>query len=410
MTDGDSNGDNSSPAFPPGMIDRRDRINLPLCKDEPSPPGVRRYQRVIDQGYRLLDQKKEYEKKEKEYREKRRTRKPKKPPQMAPYQKVRVEYLIGEYYQSQNMLIEAAEHFRRAAELAQQIPDLALYAQLKHMESLFCVRDDHNKQFYRAFVAAREAWNAWHKLPSRDLTDDIHFEFELADTLGISAVRVAELQAAADSMVRASILLLKLQGRPDVRADLYANDDLFLHWDWATVSMGIGDYRQAFRRIVQTRNRGRDLLKPINRGRLSWLIAVIAMGCAEQGGVEGHHWGRLLVIADKAIEGAYVELRQPGVDDPGGVMLTLLAEAKLQGMLSRPDKRVENITKAAVIAATLNDPVASGQVDLAWGDEYAFQKNKQEAKRFYRKVEKEMTEVGFLELARIAQQRIDRLR
>ena len=91
-------------------------------------------------------------------------------------------------------------------------------------------------------------------------------------------------------------------------------------------------------------------------------------------------------------------------------MLTLLAEAKLQGMLSRPDKRVENITKAAVIAATLNDPVASGQVDLAWGDEYAFQKNKQEAKRFYRKVEKEMTEVGFLELARIAQQRIDRLR
>ena len=63
------------------------------------------------------------------------------------------------------MLGEAAEHFRRAAELAKQIPDLALYAQLKHMESLFCVRDDHNRQFYRAFVAARDAWNAWRKLP-----------------------------------------------------------------------------------------------------------------------------------------------------------------------------------------------------------------------------------------------------
>jgi hypothetical protein len=210
-------------------------------------------------------------------------------------------------------------------------------------------------------------------------------------------------------MVQAAILLLKLQGRPDVRADQYTNDDLFLHWDWAAVSMGIGDYRQAFRRIVQTRNRGRDLLKPINRGRLNWLIAVIAMGCAEQGGIEDHLMGRLLVIADKAIVTAYAELCQPGVDDPGGMMLTLLAEAKLQGMLKRPNKRVENIKKAEAIAATLNDPVASGQVDLAWGDEYAFQGKRREAKVYYHKVEKEMTEVGFLELARMAQQRLDRL-
>ena len=90
-------------------------------------------------------------------------------------------------------------------------------------------------------------------------------------------------------------------------------------------------------------------------------------------------------------------------------MLTLLAEAKLHGMLKRTDRRVENIKKAEVIAATLNDPVASGQVDLAWGDEYAFQGNRREAKAYYRKVVKEMTEVGFLELAHIAQQRIDRL-
>jgi hypothetical protein len=356
-----------------------------------------------------LNQQKEYEKKEKEHKEGRRRRKPKKPPQPTLYQKVRIEHLIGKYYQSQNMLGDAAEHFRRAAELALKIPDLALYAQLKLMESHACTNDDHNRQFYRAFEAARDAWNAWRKLPSRDLTDDIHFEFELADTLGVSAVRVAEFQAAADSMVQAAILLLKLQGRPDVRADQYTNDDLFLHWDWAAVSMGIGDYRQAFRRIVQTRNRGRDLLKPINRGRLNWLIAVIAMGCAEQGGIEDHLMGRLLVIADKAIVTAYAELCQPGVDDPGGMMLTLLAEAKLQGMLKRPNKRVENIKKAEAIAATLNDPVASGQVDLAWGDEYAFQGKRREAKVYYHKVEKEMTEVGFLELARMAQQRIDRL-
>ncbi len=132
-----------------------------------------------------MDQKKEYEKKEKEYREKRSTRKPKKPSQMTPYQKVRVEYLIGEYYQSQNMLYEAAEHFCRAAELAHQIPDLALYAQLKLMESHACTNDDHNRQLYRAFEAARDAWDAWRKLPSRNLTDDIHFEFVLADTVGV---------------------------------------------------------------------------------------------------------------------------------------------------------------------------------------------------------------------------------
>ena len=279
------------------------------------------------------------------------------------------------------------------------------------MESHACTNDDHNRQFYRAFEAARDAWNAWRKLPSRDLTDDIHFEFELADTLGVSAVRVAEFQAAADSMVQAAILLLKLQGRPDVRADQYTNDDLFLHWDWATVSMGIGDYRQAFRRIVQTRNRGRDLLKPINRGATpAGSLLSSQWAVRNRAGLKVIYWGRLLVIADKAIEAAYVELRQPGVDDPGGMMLTLLAEAKLQGMLKRPDKRVENIKKAEVIAATLNDPVASGQVDLAWGDEYAFQ-SKQAARRrgYYRKVEKEMTEVGFLELARMAQQRLDRL-
>ena len=409
MTDGKTTNNDPALGLLPGMIDRRDRMDLPFCEDEPSLPGTRRYQRVIDHGYRLLNQQKEYEKKEKEHKEGQRRRKPKKPPLPTLYQQVRIEHLIGKYYQSQNMLIEAAEHFRRAAELAKQIPDLALYAQLKLMESHACANDDHNRQFYRAFEAASDAWDAWRKLPARNLTDDIHFAFELADTLGISAVRVAEFQAAVDSMVQASILLLKLQGRPDVRADQYTNDDLFLHWDWATVSMGIGDYRQAFRRIVQTRNRGRDLLKPINRARLERLIAVIAMGCAEQGGIEEHLIGRLLVIADKAITAAYVELRQPDVDDPGGMMLTLLAEAKLQGMLKRPDKRVENIKKAEVIAATLNDPVASGQVDLAWGDEYAFQGKRREAKVFYHKVDKEMTEVGFLELALIAQQRLDRL-
>ena len=62
MTDGKTTDNDLASGLLPGMIDRRDRIDLPLCEDETSPPGTRRYQRVIDQGYRLLNQKRSTEK------------------------------------------------------------------------------------------------------------------------------------------------------------------------------------------------------------------------------------------------------------------------------------------------------------------------------------------------------------
>jgi len=201
--------------------------------------------------------------------------------------------------------------------------------------------------------------------------------------------------------------LHRLQGRPDVSVTQYVNDDLFLTWDWATVYMGMGDYRQAFKRILQTRRKAKDLLKPINRARLQWFIAFIALGCAEQGPVEGYTRRRLLAVAGKEIDRAYEALE--ACDDTGGKILTLLAEAKLLGLLRITDKRVDRIKQAEVLADALNDPAAFGQVNIAWGDEAVFLGNKRRAREFYRKVEQEMTQLGFLELVRVAQQRIARL-
>jgi hypothetical protein len=369
------------------LIDRRDRLEHPMCADEPSRPEFLDFQPILYEMYAFLDQNKRL--------------------RLSPYQKVRVEYLFGWYYEAQKFLGEAADHYRRGAKVAQQIPDWALCAQLKHMESRACTVVDHDKQYYRAFEAARGAWEAWRKLPYRDLTEDVRFEFTLADTVGVTAIRVAEYQVAVDSMERAGVLLHRLQGRPDVNVKHYANDDLFLTWDWVTLYMGMGDYRQAFKRILQTRRKAKDLLDPINRARLQWFIAFIALGCAEQGPVKGFTRRRLLVVAGTAIDGAYEELRK--CDDKGGNLLALLAEAKLLGLLRITGERTDKIKQAEVLAHALDDPVAMGQVNIAWGDEFVFQGNKRRAREFYRKVERDMTQVGFLELARVAQQRIARL-
>ena len=369
------------------IIDERNRLTRPSFPDEPLRHKYLPYQRILDEVYKLQADNQ--------------------PIPMSLYQIARTEYLIGMYCAMQKLIGDAADHYARGAKAAERIPDWALYAQLKHLESSACTRADHNRQYYRAFEAARDAWEAWRKLPSRDLTDDIHFAFKLADAVGVTAVRVAEYDVAVDSMQWAAILLLRLQERPDMDSNQYANDDLFLTWDWATVYVGVGNYRRAFKSILQTRRKGKDLLEDINRVRLQWLIAFIALNCAEEGPAEGYTRGRLLVVAGKAIDAAYRTLKE--CDDKPGEMLTLLADAKLLGLLRITDKRVDKIEQAETIATTLNDPAALGQVHIAWGDEYVFQGDKRRARVLYRKVEMEMTQVGFLELARVAQQRLARL-
>ena len=244
------------------LMDRRDRLNHAQCADEPSDPE---FQSLLSAIYSRLDRSKQL--------------------RMSLFQRIRTDYLIATYCESQNMFALAADHFRHGAEVAQQIPDLALYAQLKFRESRACTLSDRDFKFYRAFETARIAWDVWHKLANRDVTEDTYFEFKLTDNIGGCAVRVGEYSIAADGMERAALLLLKLRGRPDFKPEKYRNADLLLTWDWVTVSIGKGDYRDAFKRILQTRRKGRNLLNPINRVRLQWLIALIALGCAEQGPV-----------------------------------------------------------------------------------------------------------------------------
>ncbi|HEX5441614.1 MAG TPA: hypothetical protein VFW76_12070, partial [Ktedonobacterales bacterium] len=207
--------------------------------------------------------------------------------------------------------------------------------------------------------------------------------------------------------------------RMDFNPKQFANIDLFLTWDWVTVSVGKGDYRDAFKRILQTRRKGKDLLRPINRVRLQWLIALIALGCAEQDPAPRHTfkteqnpaarytYDRLLVVAEKAIDDAYSALKE--CKDERGRALTLLAEAKLLGMLGIKEGRLDKINDAEAIAIALDDPILHGYVDIARGDESVFQRKRGEAKVFYRKVEREMTQRGYLDLANMARQRIVRL-
>lgn len=368
-------------------LDRRDRLKYASCADEPSQPESLLSQRLLDDAYDLLHRGESLP--------------------LPLYQRVRIEYLNGRYYDAQNMFVAATEHYRRGAELARQIPDLALYAQLKYRESRSSARPDRDNQFRRMFETALDAWQTWRNLPFRNITDDIAFEFKLADNASVFAEMVAEYDTAVGLLERAGVLLHNLRSRPDFTAEQYANFDLLLTWDWVTIYIAMGDYRNAFRRALQTRRKGKDLLKPINRVRLQRLIAVIALGCAEQGPVEGYTRNRLLAVAGKAIDEAYTALRD--CDDERGYAMTLLAEAKLLGLLKMEEGRLEKIREAEKIAGELDDPLLQGQVEIAWGDEFVIQGDKRQARKFYRKVEQDMTQIEFLELAVVARQRLARL-
>src|SRR5262249_9380448 len=128
------------------QLDRRDRLDYPSCADEPFADPV--YQRIIDAAY--VHKGKKRRKLGKVYRLLMRNRRL----PMSPYQRVRSEYLIAEYYREldreldkrgvpeaereDDPLGQAADHFRCAAEIADEIADGALVAQLKALESRSC--------------------------------------------------------------------------------------------------------------------------------------------------------------------------------------------------------------------------------------------------------------------------------
>lgn len=399
-------------------IDRRDRLEYASCADEPrKEPFDPDFQLVLDEAYAAKQD--EGRKLGEVYtRLEQNQHLP-----MSPHQRIRTEYLAGEYYRDLDaeldaggastaqrdrpLLAEAADHFRQAAEVAQQIRDWALYAQLKYHESNACIAAD-PKQLRRAFETIRDALEKWRKLPDRDLTSDILFEFTLADNLGLRAQVVAEDKVAVDGLDRAALMLHRLNGRQDVDAVRYANDELFIDWDWATIYVSQGRYRQAFKSAMKARRKGKDLLECINRVRLQRFIGAILLFCAEEGQQEDYSPGRLLAAAAGAIDDAYSLLKQ--CDDERGHVLALLADAKLLGLLHKPiNDRVAKIEEAQRIASKLDDPAVFAQIGVAWGDEYAFQGKKEQAREAYNAVVNDMTKYGFLELARIAQRRIERL-
>ena len=376
------------------IIDVRDRLLRSSSIDEPKGPEFLAYQRLLDKLYRypisvILNADR--------------------PLLLSPYQKARTEYIIGAYYEAQKVFSAAADHYLRGAEVAAQIPDGILYAQLKYLESKAYAEHD-PKPFLRIFATAVDALDSWRRRGSRDVTVDIHFEFKLADHVGLFALLIADVDAAVVALDRAALLLLRLQGRPDIDAQQYANDELFLSWNWVIIYLLKGDYRRAFKHILLTRKKDRDLLKPINRGRLHWFIAVTAMGCAEQGTIEDFTHGRLLAAAGRAIDEAYKLTKMS--KDRAGYALALLADAKLIGLLRKSkekEKRIGKIAEAQSIAADLNDIPLLGQVDIAWGDEYAFQGKVTAARRFYQKAIDEMSRIELLQIARFAEQRLERL-
>lgn len=393
------------------LNDRRDRLSLSVCDDEPWHPDCASFQLILDQAYsfkargsladawRLLRRKAHLS--------------------MSHYQTARTEYLAGEYCRSQELLlpeserdekrvllVKAAEHFRLGAEAARLVPDWAMYAQLKSLESATCATGEVQAN-QQAFGSAREALAAWRSLPFRNLTSDIYFEFNLADTLALRAIRVAEFKVAIDALERAAVMLQRLRGLQDGDPHKYVNDDVLLHWDWANVYMTQGDYRGAFHQILKARRNIGGLTNTINVGRLHYVVAAIALACAEDYDPESPTRGRLLKVAKAEIALAYQSTRDH--DDQIGIAMVLLADTLWMGLSGRKRGRIKLLNEAQAIASTLQDPSLTELVRIGWGDEYVLRGDFVKAAECYRAAEMSLASHGHVDQARKARLRLDRL-
>lgn len=424
--------DQSSASGFGGMIDRRDRLEHPMCADEPTP--YPEYQQVLNQAYDLREQGKISQV---FALLAAASHLPK-----TLYQEVRTEFLLGEYYKaqdqvkepaqqsepipttSQDFLGEATDHYARGADIAGGIPDLALVAQLKQLEAEVCYfSDPRRKRLGRAFLAAKEALETWKRLPVRMNTTDMTYGFKLGDALGIYGQAVAQDGDAVGGLDYAAQKLFDRHDRPDIDAQRYANDELFLDWDWTFLYYTMAHYRQAFQAALRTRRKGRDLFSAQNRARFQWLIACIMLACAEEGGVGYSSYNRLMAASDNALDEGYVWIekgKEEGKDDRATYAMLLLAEAKWMGMSKYPrfppKERIATIEEAQRIATERDDILLLGQVEIAWGDEYAFQyvahptqPGKDAATEHYRTAIAMLEDVEAFSLARIARRRLERL-
>lgn len=388
---------------------RRDRLTSPWCAGEPVDAEYQPFQRALslaytlkDNGaladaYNILD----------EQRQSPKTQ----------LQVARTSYLAGEYFRQQDLLGQAADHFSRGAEAAWQVADMALFAQLKSMESAACYGSNaHEKRYRRAYLTARDALNAWGALSFRRLAADIIFEFKLADDLGVRAQMVAEDSDAVAGMERAAVLLQIMHERTDIDPAVYANNALYLEWDWAAISHSIGDTALAFSRVMKARELAMDSRDQRNFGRIHALIAEIALECVDAGiVVDGYKRARMLNVAEESIHSATRAATTCG--DVGGIGLALLAHAHWLRLRypQKRDERMQLLDAAQRHAESIEyvDPILLGRVEIAWGDEYAYRRLKSGSKSalrtavdYYSQAVERLRDVEAFGLARIATNRL----
>jgi hypothetical protein len=409
-------------------LDRRDRLDYPSCADEPSADSV--YQLILDDAYAH-----KYKKRRKLGKVYRLLMRNKRLP-MSPYQRVRTEYLIAEYYleldreldkrgvpeaeREDDPLGQAANHYRRAAEIASAIEDGALVAQLKACESKMCYFSHPSRRRYRrAFESARVALDAWSALPSRDITTDMTFAFALGDALGVRGQVVAEDAEAVRGLEYAALMLYQVRDRPDMDAAQYANDDLFLDWDWAALYHSMGQYRLAFRKARATKKKGADLFTIQNRARFQCFVARIMLVCVEEGEVGDYSRARLMAAASAALAEAkrwWQVGKDQAKEDRAAYAMILLAAAKWLALNNETEGRIPRIEEAEAIATARADILLMGQVEIAWGDEFAFQhlarparKKLETAEKHYRDAISILDDVEAFSLVRVARLRLERL-
>lgn len=353
---------------------------------------------------------------------------------MLPYQIVRANYLCGKYaealdaalgsatpFEGEDHLGKAAEYYAQAADVARSIPDWELAARLKKIESDMCYGSKPiRKRYVRAFAASKDAfddWRAWREISHCDSTDDVHFEFRLAEDLSVRALMVAADDVAVDALERAAILLMTLRDRTDFDPALYKDYDLYLDWNWAALHHSMGKYALALKRALLARDKAAGASTMLNFGRANAFIAEIALDAVD-GKIEwrGYRRKRQLIVAEQAIPKARMAADERS--DAAGQVLALLVYARwLRHTQWRGDRLpvFEEIRRRA-LAIEHTDPILFGRVEIACGDEYAY-RNKvtrsrgsiQEARKLYQQAERRLTEVEALGMARVAHKRLVRL-
>jgi hypothetical protein len=409
-------------------LDRRDRLEYAVCADEPSADPV--YQSILDAAYAHKHKKRR--KLGRVFRLLTRNRHL----SMSSYQRVRTEYLLAEYYvevdheldrrgvpegeREDDPFGQAANHYARAAEVAGEIPDGALVAQLKALESRVSIRSHPSrKRYYRAFEAAKVALDAWMLLPPRDLTSDKTFGFKLGDAVGVCGEMVAEDAEAVRGLEFAALMLYQLQESQDGDPAQYANDDLFLDWDWAVLFYSTGQYRLAFKKVREIKKRAGDLLTIQNRARFQRFIACIMLACVEEGKVGDYSRARLMAAGSRALAEAmqwWQVGKDLGKEDRTAYALIMLAEAKWLALNHESDNRMPRIEEAAEIALVRDDILLAAQVEAARGDEAAFQHRVRpsrnvlaDAEKHYREAIAMLEDVEAFGLARDVRLRLERL-